>query len=317
MTRILHLSDTHVSATGRDGDGVDAIAALERMLYDLRHVPDLDLVVVSGDIADDGSAAGCAAVRARIGEFAARRRIPHIYSTGNHDDRTGFRDALGSGHIGADGTDIGKLIDNAGDLRAAVTPVGGLRVITLDSLVPGETHGVVDERQLRWLSGLLSSPTEVGTVLVFHHPPLRFPAIPNVKRVVLQNIDELEDVVSGTDVRAILTGHLHFQASGFLGGVPLWVTPGVVTRIDTTAERHLVRGVLGAGATVVDVTEPTAPTFHLLHARDPRAGEEVYVYDALTGADVAESEPAPSQAATASHRGLHGSPAAHSRGGYR
>jgi len=30
MTRILHLSDTHVSATGTDMDGVNAIAALER-----------------------------------------------------------------------------------------------------------------------------------------------------------------------------------------------------------------------------------------------------------------------------------------------
>lgn len=45
-----------------------------------------------------------------------------------------------------------------------------------------------------------------------------------------------------------------------------WVTPGVVTRIDTTTARHLVRGVLGA--TVVDLAEPTAPTFHLLLSRD-------------------------------------------------
>lgn len=37
-------------------------------------------------------------------------------------------------------------------------------------------------------------------MLVFHHPPLRYPAIPNVKRVVLQNIDDLEQIVGGTDV---------------------------------------------------------------------------------------------------------------------
>ena len=50
--RILHLSDPHVTRTGLDEDGVDAIAALERILHDARHVPGLDLVVVSGDIAD-------------------------------------------------------------------------------------------------------------------------------------------------------------------------------------------------------------------------------------------------------------------------
>ena len=65
------------------------------------------------------------------------------------------------------------------------------------------------------------------------------------------------------------------------------MTPGIVTRIDTTAPPHLVRGVLGAAATVVDLGESTAPTFHVLHARDPRAGEQVYLYEAATGADVA------------------------------
>lgn len=288
MTRILHLSDTHVSASGADEDGVDAVAALERLLHDLRHVPDLDLVVVSGDIADDGSVGGCTAVRDRVGAFAAERGIPHVYSTGNHDDRAGFARALGTGHLGATGADLGRLLDPGGDTRASVSHVGGLRIVTLDSLVPGQTHGVLDERQLEGLAQELSRPAALGTVLVLHHPPVRMPAIPNVARVVLQDLDGLGRVVRGTDVRAILAGHLHFQVGGLLAGVPVWVTPGVVTRIDTTAPPHLVRGVLGAGASVVDLTDPDGPTFHVLHARDPRAGEEVYVYDAATGEDVPE-----------------------------
>lgn len=288
MTRILHLSDTHVSATGVDMDGVDAIASLERLLHDARHVPDLDLVVVSGDIADDGSVAGCKAVLDRVGAFAAARGIPHVYSTGNHDDRTSFRDALGSGHLNADGSDRGELLDRNGDLRAAVSHVNGLRVITLDSLVPGKVYGIIDSDQLAWLSELLASPAENGTVVVFHHPPVRLPSMPHVKTFVLQNIEDLERVVRGKDIRAVLTGHLHFQVSGFLAGAPVWVTPGVVTRMDTTTAPHLVRGVLGASATVVDLSEPAAPTFHLLIACDPRAGEEVYVYNPSTDQDVHE-----------------------------
>jgi 3',5'-cyclic AMP phosphodiesterase CpdA len=80
--RVLHLSDTHVSRTGPDEDGVDGVTALRGLLHDVRRVPQLDLVVVSGDIADDGSEEGCAAVRDLVGEFAAERGIPHIYSTG-------------------------------------------------------------------------------------------------------------------------------------------------------------------------------------------------------------------------------------------
>ncbi|MCW3844538.1 metallophosphoesterase [Micromonospora yasonensis] len=101
--RILHLSDTHVGANGFDEDGVATRAALDGILHDARHVPDLDLVVVSGDIADDGSVAGCLAVREAVGRFAAERGIPHVYCTGNHDRRDSFTAVLGTGHLAADG----------------------------------------------------------------------------------------------------------------------------------------------------------------------------------------------------------------------
>lgn len=287
MTRILHLSDTHVSATGTDVDGVDAIAALDRILVDARHVPDLDAVIVSGDIADDGSTAGCNAVLDRVGAFAAVNGIPHIYSTGNHDARSAFREVLGSGHLGPDGSDRGQSLGKT-DRCAAISYIRGLRVITLDSLVPGHTHGFIDADELARLSDELASPAPRGTVLVFHHPPLHLASLPRVAEVVLQNISDLADVVRGSDVCAILTGHLHFQVSGNLAGVPVWVTPGVVTRIDTTAPPHLVRGVLGAGATVIELDARAAPTFYVLNARDPRAGEQVYLYEATTGTDVAQ-----------------------------
>ncbi|MHA3701976.1 hypothetical protein ACXR2U_07305 [Jatrophihabitans sp. YIM 134969] len=103
---------------------------------------------------------------------------------------------------------------------------------------------------------------------------------------MLQNIDALADVLRGTDVRAVLTGHLHFQQAASLVGVPVWVTPGVVTRIDLTTSPDLVRGVLGAGATIVDLGGPFSPMFTVVHARDPRAGEPVYLIDIGSGADV-------------------------------
>jgi len=280
--RILHLSDTHVSAGGPDMDGVDAVGSLERLLHDVRHVPGLDLVVVSGDVADDGTAAGCDAVRDRVGAFAAARGIPHVYSTGNHDDRAAFRTSLGTGHLGPDGTDRGEPLDPEADTRAAVSWVGGMRIVTLDSLVPGATHGHIDGDQLGLLADLLATPARDGTVLVFHHPPLRLASVPFVEKIALQNSADLAAVVRGADVRAILTGHLHFQLGGYLAGAPVWVTPGVVTRMDATAPPHLARGVLGAGASVVDLADPTAPTFHTLLARDPRAGDEVYVVDPET-----------------------------------
>lgn len=134
--RILHLSDIHMTASGVDEDGVNAAAALDRLLHDCRHLTGLDAVVVTGDIADDGSAEGCALVRERVGQFAARRGIPHIYCTGNHDQRPAFSSALGTGPLNSGGLDVGVPLDGLEDECAAVSHVGGLRLITLDKPRP-------------------------------------------------------------------------------------------------------------------------------------------------------------------------------------
>ncbi|WP_370617921.1 metallophosphoesterase family protein [Mumia sp. Pv 4-285] len=287
--RILHLSDTHVSRTGPDEDGVDAVASLEQILDDVRHVPDLDVVLVTGDIADDGSYEGCVAVRDLVGAFAEERGIPHVYTTGNHDDREAFGRALGSGHLGPDGRDVGRLAGGTSGKRAAVSEVRGLRVVTLDSLVPGSVHGELDGGQLAWLRGRLATPAPSGTVVALHHPPLHVDWSPFMRDHGLHDRDQLAAAVAGADVHAVLCGHFHLQLSGMANGVPVWSTPGVVTRNDRTCPPELIRGVLGASATVVDLGGPFSPTFHTLHARDPRAGEQVYLVDPTSWDDV-ESE---------------------------
>lgn len=286
--RILHLSDTHVTASGFDGDGVDALASLDQILRDCRHLADLDLIVVTGDIADDGSAEGCALVRDRVGRFAADREIPHVYTTGNHDRRPGFTTALGTGHLDARGGDAGRLLRGLDGERAAVSMADGLRVITLDSLVPGYGHGVVSRAQLKALEELLRDPSPEGTILALHHPPVWTPAGLWTDEMGLRNRDEFAAVVKGSDVAAILCGHFHLQLTGCLAGTPVWVTPGVVTRFDLTAPPHVARAVNGAGATVIDLGGEFSPSFQVLHARDTQAGKEVYVVDPGTWKPTAE-----------------------------
>ena len=280
--RILHLSDPHATATGVDAEGVDAVAALDRILYDCRLIPGIQLVVITGDIADDGSADGCALVRERVGRFAADRSIPHVYSTGNHDRRPGFTAALGSGHLDPNGADVGVMLEGLDDERAAVSTANGLRVITLDSLVPGSVHGVVSPAQLTALRHALIEPAPAGTVLALHHPPIHTPTAPWMIEIGLLNSYELAETIKGTDVVAILCGHFHLQLTGTLGGAMVWATPGVVSRIDLTAPSHVIRAVHGAGATIIDLGGPFSPSCHLLHARDEQAGQQMYVADPVT-----------------------------------
>jgi 3',5'-cyclic AMP phosphodiesterase CpdA len=284
--RILHLSDTHLTASGFDEDGVDAVASLDRILHDVRFVPDLDLVVVSGDLADDGSVAGYAAVHERIGRFAAERQIPQIYCIGNHDNRAAFGQVLGTGHVDAAGREVGQTA--VPDARAAVSDVSGLRVITLDSLVPGSAHGLVSDAQLAWLGSVLAEPAQAGSVVVVHHPPIALSAVPWMVTDGLRNAEALGDVLAATDVRAVLCGHFHLQLAGALRGIPVSVTPGVVTRLDLTTRPHLWRGVKGASATVVELGTSGGPLFQAMQARDPHAGEPVYLVDTRSGTDATE-----------------------------
>jgi 3',5'-cyclic AMP phosphodiesterase CpdA len=178
--------------------------------------------------------------------------------------------------------DVGRLAVEGGDERAAVSEVRGLRVITLDSLVPGEVHGVVSESQLAWVREVLAEPSPAGSIVVLHHPPI-LPASAYLSSIVLRNGAALGQALAGGDVHAVLCGHLHLQLSGRLDGVPVWVTPGIVTRLDLTAPPALFRVVKGAGATVVELGGPFSPMFHVLQARDPEAGAVVYQFDSATG----------------------------------
>nr|WP_233163449.1 hypothetical protein [Glycomyces salinus] len=99
-----------------------------------------------------------------------------MFSTGNADDRRRFAEVLGSGHLDADGRDRAvAAIDAPDGERAAVSICNGLRLVTLDMLVPGKAHGWSGEAQLRWLRGILAEPAVKGTVLAFHHPPILHP----------------------------------------------------------------------------------------------------------------------------------------------
>ncbi|HMO11035.1 MAG TPA: metallophosphoesterase [Actinotalea sp.] len=263
--RILQLTDTHVPSPGSGTD--DALASLERVLGDLAEVPDLDVVLVTGDIADDGSAAGCRVVRDEVVRYAAPRGLGQVFLPGNNDSREGFRAALGSGHLSADGVDIAtSQLD--GPECAAASEHRGLRIITLDSTVPGQMHGRLGARQLSWLRQTLASPAPNGTVVALHHPPLTLDDSPFLSGVALANPDELADVIEGTDVRAVLTGHFHVQAVGFLGSIPVWVCPAVESRVDLGPPRSTLRFVLDPAVGIINLPAAGRPSFYALHARD-------------------------------------------------
>ncbi|AKJ15323.1 metallophosphoesterase [Streptomyces incarnatus] len=281
--RILHLSDTHLDrAGGPDADGADGTAALRRMLAELEQLRDLDAVVVTGDVADDGSREAYLRARDLLGGFARERGARVFYTTGNHDERGAFADVLGSGHEDPD-----AVCEGPEGERAAASTLGGWRLVTLDTLVPGKGYGRLSWAQLHWLRGVLATPAAHGTVVALHHPPIALDV--EVQQALgLANAQELGDTIRGTDVELVLCGHFHLQLLGRLEQATVWITPGVVSRVDLTARPGTERAVHGPSASLVRLGTPHGPLIHTLHARDPRLGETVYEADAEEMREVIE-----------------------------
>lgn len=258
---IVHLSDTHLLAGGASlGDGYDPAAGLRRTLSAIEQLDAApDAVVFTGDLTDLGEPEAYGALRAAVEPVAKRLDAPVVWVAGNHDERPALR---------------AGLLDSPPSEQpvTAVLDLGGLRLITLDTTVPGWHHGDLDDGQLEWLSEVLSTPAPLGTVLAMHHPPL--PShVPVFGILELQDQGRLERAIAGTDVRAILAGHLHYATSGTFAGVPVSVAAATCYTMNLARPAERVNG-MDAGQ-----------SFHLVHVYERTITHAVVpVVQARTGA---------------------------------
>jgi len=132
-----------------------------------------------------------------------------LCAAGNHDDRAALREHL----LGEPPSDA--PLDH-------VTHLDGLRVVVVDSTVPGRAHGELPDERLAWLAAQLADPAPDGTVLALHHPPLPSPSRLGTA-IRLRDRERLGDVLAGTDVRVVLAGHTHLPSAGTIAGIPVWV----------------------------------------------------------------------------------------------
>lgn len=259
--RILHLSDTHLMGSETLHSGaVDTVAAYTFILEAFENAGPLDLVVVSGDASDDGSPASYGILRSLTGDFAARHGAVAIYAMGNHDERAGFREVLGNGHPG----EVAASPSGFAGMDAPVvgfSEVAGYRILTLDSSVPGRTHGFLDAAQLDWLRLVLAKDSPHGTVLVIHHPPVP-PLTALHQGIELINAPALAQALEGSDVLAILSGHYHHHLMDMFntgsGVIPVVVTAGVVNTNDVLAPPGHERALAGSGGTLLTLTSVPA-----------------------------------------------------------
>ena len=194
-----------------------------------------DVFLLTGDLADVGEGPCYDDLAAILAEAASAYGASVVYLPGNHDDRDAFRRGLL------------RDCDGSGGPGAPVNQThwrDGLRIIALDSTVPGEDGGNLDDQTLRYLSSELATPAPDGTIVAMHHPPILSPVEP-MARMALRDPGRLRDAIAGSDVRLVLCGHSHHEAFGMLGATPVWVSPAIAYRLDVTSTGAF-RGVPGA-----------------------------------------------------------------------
>ena len=212
---IAHISDPHIKAGGKlSYRQVDTANALRKAINTLNQLsPRPDLVLISGDLVDFGLPDEYATFKQLLAELT----LPVYLIPGNHDDRQHLRKAF---------PDHRYLFQYQDYLQWAVDDYP-VRIVGLDSSVPGKPHGELSEASLQWLDATLAEqPTKPTLVMVHHHPFVS--GIDHMDRQPLRHASALAAVIGKhTHVERVLCGHLHRSIQARFANTLAVSCPGV------------------------------------------------------------------------------------------
>lgn len=242
---LAQISDLHVVARGKKlYQRIDTPAFLQRAVAHLNALdPRPDFVWITGDLVDQGSAAEYAHLR----ELLAPLRIPWALMPGNHDDRATLRQSF---------ADQPYLPKNGEFLQYALDDLP-VRLLALDTLIPGESGGRLCQARLDWLSDRLEERPDRPTVVAMHHPPF-LTGLTEMDSINCNNSAALGALVAQhPQIERILCGHVHRPMVVRWNGT-------VVTTAPATA--HQVTLDLKEGSHTSWIMEP--PACHLHYWRE-------------------------------------------------
>lgn len=203
---VVQLTDSHLFADARQRLlGIDTLASLNAVVDQvLVEQPRIDLVLATGDIAQDGSAG---AYHSFI-ESVSRISAPCCWIPGNHDDAS-----------------LMAEVGRRQGLHREWVDLGAWRIVMLDSSVPGSVSGALQQQQLQQLDRALDSTGERHLLLCLHHHPVPIGSA-WMEPLGLQNADRLwQRLDAEPRVRAVLWGHIHQQLEQQRGSVRLLASP--------------------------------------------------------------------------------------------
>ncbi|MEH6388893.1 MAG: 3',5'-cyclic-AMP phosphodiesterase [Pseudomonas profundi] len=210
---IVQLTDSHLFADHSARLlGLDTFASLNAVIDQvLDEVDQMDLVLATGDITQDGSEGGYQRFMDAVKRLPAECR----WLPGNHDDAQLMR----------------TLGDESG-FNAEWVDLSSWRIVLLDSSIPGAVPGHLDEQQLDRLDRALATAGGRHLLVSLHHHPVDIQS-DWMTPLGLQNADRLLQCIDDSgSVRALLWGHIHQHLDLMRGNVRLLATPSTCIQFD-------------------------------------------------------------------------------------
>ena len=238
---IAQISDMHVKAEGELlYRRIDTAGFLARAVAHVNALdPRPDIVLATGDLVDGGKPEEYAHLRRLLAPLA----VPVHLIPGNHDARDALREAFPD-HA---------YLPPTGFLQYTIENLP-VRLIALDTLVPGKPHGELCAERLDWLEARLGE-SDRPTVLFMHHPPFDCGIAAFDNSRLSQGDARLAELVRRHDnVERLMCGHVHRPIQMRWAGAMASIAPS--TAHQATLDLH-------DGATLSMMMEPPGLALHL------------------------------------------------------
>jgi 3',5'-cyclic AMP phosphodiesterase CpdA len=220
MTLIAQITDLHMRPSGKKAYGVVDTEAMLRAAVDsiMAQPKRPDAVIASGDLTDCGLVEEYELLRDCLKPLS----MPIYLIPGNHDRRETMRQVFGrDGYFPSDSEYLHYTVE---DLP--------LRLVSLDTVVPGKGHGEMDAPRLGWLRARLDEQPDRPTFIFMHHPP--FPTgLQHMDSINCRNGEAMAGLVKHyPNVERVACGHHHrsiqIRWAGTIGSVAPSVAHQVV-----------------------------------------------------------------------------------------
>ena len=219
--KIIHISDIHISDKGLPIWGTDTLAHFKTVIDVISQYNDIDAIVISGDIADNG----CEWAYNYVDKEFAKIGIPTYVCPGNHDWLPTMRNSLSFCQV----TPLIELKD---------WKFLFLNSTMIDDEEPSKyrARGTITSNDYNRISEVANDSDKL-ICIILHHSPIEPGQWMN--RKLLEDREKFRSHVGSYDsIRLILFGHIHYALTSKLGHILYSSAPSVGFAFDPYLNKY-------------------------------------------------------------------------------